>query len=127
GESFYQPMLADVVADLEAKGIARTSQGALAIFVEEDRPPALIRKRDGAYTYTTTDLATIRYRMEEWRPDFILYVVDSRQADHFKYLFAIARMWGYDGVRLEHVAFGSVLDPKTKKPIKTREGGGTTL
>ncbi len=73
GESYYQPMLADVVRDLEARGIASPSEGALVVFVGEDQPPALVRKRDGAYTYTTTDLATLRYRVERWNPESILY------------------------------------------------------
>jgi arginyl-tRNA synthetase len=126
GESFYQPMLADVVRDLEAKVIARPTEGAIGIFLAEDEPPALIRKRDGAYTYTTTDLATIRYRMDHWRPEVILYVVGAPQALHFKNLFAIARRWGYDSVALEHISFGSVLGPD-RRPFKTREGGVVEL
>jgi arginyl-tRNA synthetase len=126
GESFYQPMLTDTVRSLEEKSLARDSQGALAIFFGENEPPALVRKRDGAFTYTTTDLATIRYRMEQWHPDVVLYVVDSRQALHFKYLFDAARRWGYTEVKLEHVSFGSVLG-QDKKPIKTREGGAVEL
>jgi arginyl-tRNA synthetase len=126
GESFYQPMLAETVQNLEAKGLARDSQGALAIFFGENEPPALVRKRDGAFTYTTTDLATIRYRMDKWHPDAILYVVDSRQALHFKYLFDAARRWGYTDVKLEHVSFGSVLG-SDRRPIKTREGGAVEL
>ncbi|GIW82184.1 MAG: hypothetical protein KatS3mg105_3991 [Gemmatales bacterium] len=87
GESFYQPMLAEVVEDLLRKGIAKESEGAIAIFLNPDEPPALIRKKDGAYTYTTSDLATIQYRVREWHADTILYVVDFRQALHFKNLF----------------------------------------
>ncbi len=126
GESFYQPMLASVVEDLQKKGIAQVSQGAVAVFFGEEEPPALVRKRDGAYTYTTSDLATIRYRMEHWHPDAVLYVVDTRQALHFKNLFAIARRMGYAKVDLQHIAFGSVLG-EDRKPIKTREGGGEAL
>jgi arginyl-tRNA synthetase len=122
GESFYNPHLAGVVQSLRDQGIAQESEGAVVIFFGENESPALIRKRDGAFTYTTTDLATIRYRMEQWRPDAILYVVDFRQALHFKNLFAIARRWGYQDVALEHVSFGSVLG-NDRKPIKTREGG----
>jgi arginyl-tRNA synthetase len=122
GESFYQPMLADVVASLEAKGLAQVSDGAVVVFLSEDEPPAMIRKRDGAYTYTTSDLATIQYRLEKWHPDTILYVVDFRQALHFRNLFAVARRWGCDKVRLEHISFGSVLG-KDSRPLKTREGG----
>jgi len=126
GESFYNPQLADVVADLVNKGIAQESQGAVAIFFAEGEPPAIIRKTDGAFTYTTSDLATIRYRMERWQPSDILYVVDFRQGLHFKNLFDAARRWGYADVGLEHVSFGSVLG-KDGKPIKTREGEAVPL
>jgi arginyl-tRNA synthetase len=126
GESYYHPMLADVVRGLEAKGIAQESRGAVVVFFGENEPPAMVRKRDGAYTYTTSDLATIRYRVEQWAPDEALYVVDFRQGHHFAQLFAIARRWGYDRVKLEHVSFGSVLDDKGK-PIKTRAGTGESL
>lgn len=126
GESFYNPLLAEVVDDLEKKGLAQRSEGAVVIFFGENEPPALIRKKDGAFTYTTSDLATIRYRMEQWQPDAILYVVDFRQALHFKNLFDAARRWGYDKTALEHISFGSVLG-KDRKPIKTREGGAVEL
>ena len=101
GESFYNPMLAGVVEDLLAKAIATVSNGAVVVFLKpppddgsEHRADAVIRKKDGAFTYTTTDLATIRYRMDEWRPDAILYVVGSPQGYHFNTLFEIARRWG---------------------------------
>lgn len=127
GESFYQPMLADVVANLLDKGIAQKGEeGAIIISLGEGKPPALIRKRDGAFTYTTSDLATIRYRVKTWKPDTVLYVVDARQALHFQNLFAAARLWGYGQVELTHVSFGSVLG-EDKKPIKTREGGAVEL
>jgi len=122
GESFYNPMLAGVVDDLLAKEIARPSEGAVAIFFSEKASPALIRKRDGAFTYTTTDLATIRYRMETWKCDAALYVVDSRQALHFKNVFNVAQRWGYEKAVLEHVSFGSVLG-EDRRPLKTRDGG----
>jgi arginyl-tRNA synthetase len=124
GESFYNALLPGVVEDLLAKGVARESEGA--VVVGEGDPPALVRKRDGAFTYTTTDLATIRYRMEHWHPDAMLYVVDARQALHFKNLFEAARRWGYDRVELEHISFGSVLGPD-RKPLKTREGNAASL
>jgi arginyl-tRNA synthetase len=144
GESFYQPMLADVVNDLLKKGIAHESDGSVAVFFdacgaiadeqqfqgEGDKrraiPPALVRYRNGAASYMTTDLATIRYRMEQWKPDAILYVVGTPQSLHFKQLFAIARRWGYDGVDLEHIEFGSVLG-KDGKMLKTRDGGAPAL
>jgi arginyl-tRNA synthetase len=122
GESHYNPLLPGVVEDLLAKGVAQTSEGAVVVFLEEEKPPALVRKRDGAFTYTTTDLATIQYRVRTWDPDEVLYVVDFRQALHFKNLFEVARRWGYGKTRLEHVSFGSVLG-QDRRPLKTREGG----
>jgi arginyl-tRNA synthetase len=137
GESFYNPQLPEVVRNLLEKGIAEESRGAVVIPMtsadstedESDAagdPPALIRKSDGAFTYTTSDLATIRYRMEQWKPNSILYVVDFRQGLHFKNLFDVARRWGYAQVQFQHISFGSVLGPDGK-PIKTREGGGVEL
>ncbi|MFO0876397.1 MAG: arginine--tRNA ligase [Gemmataceae bacterium] len=128
GESFYQPMLAGVVTDLAARGIAEESQGAKVIFFgdPEKVAPSIVQKRDGAFTYTTTDLATIRYRMDQWQPDAILYVVGMPQNVHFKNLFAAARRWGYEKVDLQHVAFGSVLSAEGKM-LATRKGGNTLL
>jgi len=127
GESFYNPMLPDVVRSLGERGVAQTGEaGALIIRFGEDSPPAIVQKGDGAFTYTTTDLATIHYRVEHWHPNAMLYVVDARQAFHFKNLFEAARRWGYDNVDLEHISFGSVLGPD-RKPIKTREGGAVEL
>ena len=130
GESFFQPMLAGVVAELMADPAvrARESRGAIGIFLNgEDAPPFLIRKADGAFLYATTDLATLKWRMEHWKPDRILYVVDSRQGPHFEQLFATAKLWGcgdrqrIDGVELAHIAFGTVLG-EDGKPFKTRAG-----
>jgi arginyl-tRNA synthetase len=126
GESFYNPMLPDVAKELAAKGIAERSQGALVVFFGENDPPAIVQKGDGAFTYMTSDLATIRYRVNEWHPDAILYVVDFRQALHFKHLFDAARRWGYGNVELEHISFGSVLG-ENNRPLKTREGGVVEL
>jgi arginyl-tRNA synthetase len=121
GESFYQDRLADVAAELRAKGIARESDGAVCVFFEGEDVPMIVRKKDGAFLYATTDLATIRYRMETWQPDAILYVVDHRQALHFRHLFATARMLGYRDVELQHVSFGTVLG-EDGRPFRTREG-----
>jgi len=126
GESFYDPMLASVVADVSAKGIAEESEGAVVVFTAETPAPFIIRKRDGAFNYGTTDLATIKYRAETWNPQQILYVVDHRQGDHFRQLFAVARRWGYDQVDLEHVAFGTILGAD-RRPFKTREGDAVGL
>jgi arginyl-tRNA synthetase len=121
GESFYDPMLAGVVQDLETKGLAVESNRATVVFTEGFKAPFMVRKSDGAYSYATTDLATIQYRKSTWNPDLLLYVVDHRQGDHFKQLFAVAKRWGYDGIEMEHVAFGTVLG-KDKRPYKTRDG-----
>ncbi len=121
GESFYHNQLSDVVADLESRGLTRESDGAGCVFLEGFDAPMIVRKRDGAFLYATTDLATIRYRIERWKPDAILYVVDHRQAEHFDKLFAAARLWGYGGAALHHIAFGTVLG-KDGKPYKTRSG-----
>ncbi len=126
GESFYHPMLPGVVEDLLVRGIATVSEGAVVVFFGEGEPPALVRKSDGAYTYTTTDLATVKYRVEQWNPDAILYVVDARQAYHFKGIFDVCRRWGVEQVQLEHVQFGSVLGDD-RKPFKTREGKSAAL
>ncbi len=121
GESFYDPRLAAVVVDLQRKGLAVESEGAIVVFVEGTEAPFIVRKRNGAFTYATTDLATIQYRAETWNPEQVLYVVNARQGDHFKQLFEVARKWGYGAIDLEHVAFGTITD-KSRKPFKTREG-----
>jgi arginyl-tRNA synthetase len=121
GESFYEEALPQVVADLTACGLAQESQGAMCVFVDGFEAPFIVQKQDGAFLYATTDLATIQYRMREWQPDAILYVVDHRQSDHFKQLFATARLWGYKDVELEHISFGTVLGDDGK-PFKTRSG-----
>ncbi|WP_305808487.1 arginine--tRNA ligase domain-containing protein, partial [Staphylococcus epidermidis] len=73
GESFYQPMLAAVVEDLQAKGVTEAGEGGSVIIRFGENNVALVRKRDGAFTYTTTDLATVKYRVETWKPDAVLY------------------------------------------------------
>ena len=151
GESFYNPRLKPLVDELLAKGIARESEGALAIFFDElpqlKGNPALIRKSDGGFNYTTTDLATLAYRLETWQPDEIIYVTDGRQQLHFQQVFAAFRKWQSflsegrvtrapnsekesqglaelappKDVKLAHVWFGSILG-EDGKPFKTRSG-----
>ncbi len=121
GESFYDPMLADVVKDLEAKGLAVPSEGATVVFSEGFKAPFIVRKKDGAYNYATTDLATTKYRHQTWNPDLLLYVVDHRQGDHFQQLFSVARRWGYAEIEMVHVAFGTILG-SDRRPYKTRQG-----
>jgi len=126
GESFYQDRLRGVVKDLVDKGLARESEGAICVFVEGQPAPMIVQKQDGAFLYATTDLATIQYRTSEWKPDAILYVVDHRQSLHFEQLFAVARLWGYGDVELQHIAFGTVLG-EDGRPFKTREGTAVGL
>ncbi|MGD0651933.1 MAG: arginine--tRNA ligase [Verrucomicrobiia bacterium] len=131
GESFYNPILAGVVEELTRRGIARESEGAMCVFFEDDpelkgAAPFLIRKADGAFLYGTTDLATIKYRIEQWHPDEIVYVTDARQKLHFQQLFATARKWWKDVPDLRHVYFGSILG-EDNKPLKTREGAPVKL
>lgn len=121
GESFYNPMLADVVAEFQAKGLAVESDGAICVFIPGNAAPFIIRKRDGAFTYATSDLATIRYRVNELQADTMLYVVDTRQSEHFRLLFETAKLWGYGDHELVHVNFGTILG-KDNKPYKTRSG-----
>jgi arginyl-tRNA synthetase len=126
GESFYQDRLRGVVKNLVDKGLARESAGAICVFVEGQPAPMIVQKQDGAFLYATTDLATIQYRKQHWQPDAILYVVDHRQSLHFEQLFAVARLWGYGDVELQHVAFGTVLG-EDGRPFKTREGTAVGL
>ncbi|MCA9038948.1 MAG: arginine--tRNA ligase [Planctomycetaceae bacterium] len=121
GESYFQPFLQTVVEELQQKGLAVESQGAVCVFHEGNEAPFIVQKTDGAFTYATTDLATIRYRVEELKADCILYVVDARQGEHFKLLFETAEKWGFDKIDLRHISFGTVLGDD-KKPFKTRSG-----
>ncbi len=139
GESFYNPKLKAIVQELLQKGIAQESEGAICVFSDGSLPPkqdpwlkqeegewkpnpSLIQKRDGGFNYTTTDLATLAYRLETWRPDEILYLTGGPQQLHFNQLFAIFRRWHPEAkVKLAHVWFGSILG-EDNKPFKTRSG-----
>jgi arginyl-tRNA synthetase len=121
GESFYHDRLAGVVERLDAHGLVRESDGAKCVFLDGFDFPMIVQKRDGAFLYSTTDLATIAYREETWRPDAILYVVDHRQSGHFAQLFAATRLANLTDAELAHVSFGTVLGDDGK-PFKTRSG-----
>ncbi|MFD0691834.1 arginine--tRNA ligase [Actinomadura fibrosa] len=129
GESFYNDLLAPTVQELVDKGIAVVSDGALCAFPpgftgrEGDPLPVIIRKSDGGYNYSTTDLATIRYRVDTEHVDRMVYVVGAPQSLHFEMVFAVARMAGWlgDGVRAEHAKIGNVLGTDGKI-LKTRAG-----
>lgn len=142
GESYYNERLAGLVDEFLAKGIARESNGAVCIFSDgsckrEDDPfmvhreegwtdnPAIIRKADGGFLYATTDLATIRFRIDEWKADQIWYVVGVPQQLHFRQIFAAAQRWGATA-DFRHVAFGSILG-EDRKLMKTRTGDNVQL
>jgi arginyl-tRNA synthetase len=134
GESRYNPALPGVVAELEQKGLARPSEGAMCVFPpgfsgrEGEPVPLIVRKQEGGYGYATTDLAALRHRVQALGAQRVIYVVGSPQTQHLAMVFAAARLAGWvpDGVRLEHVAFGSVLGPD-KKMFKTRAGESISL
>jgi len=121
GESYYHEMLQPTVDLLVDRGMAKESQGAICVFLEGFDAPMIIQKQDGAFLYATTDLATVEYRMKNFKPDAMLYVVDHRQGDHFKKLFACLKQTGLADVELRHVSFGTVLG-KDGRPFKTRSG-----
>jgi arginyl-tRNA synthetase len=131
GESHYNPQLKSIVQDLSSRGLAQLSEGAMVVFFPDDpslkKHPALILKRDGAANYTTTDLATLVYRMETWQPDEIIYVTDNRQQLHFKQLFAIFNRWHPNAsAKLAHVWFGTILG-EDGKPFRARAGEAIQL
>ncbi len=121
GESFYNPMMPGIVSRLEEMGLAKESEGALIVDLsDEGLGVAIVRKSDGGYNYTTSDLACVKSRVEEYNPERIIYVTDDRQQLHFKQFFNIAAKMGYTGVQLVHVPFG--LMSYQGKAISTREG-----
>jgi arginyl-tRNA synthetase len=128
GESIYNDDLPQVVAELERTGITVVDDGALCVFIDGFAAPMIVRKSDGGFGYSATDLAAIRHRVRDLNADRIIYVVDARQSDHFDLVFAVARKAGFlpDGVITEHVAFGTVLGTDGK-PFRTRDGSVVTL
>jgi len=134
GESLYNPMLAGIVADLKAKGLAVESEGATVVFLDEYKNKegepmgVIIQKKDGGFLYTTTDIACAKYRYETLHADRVLYYIDSRQHQHLMQAWTIVRKAGYvpDSVPLEHHMFGMMLG-KDGKPFKTRAGGTVKL
>ena len=129
GESDAQPYIPDMVQMMKDKGFAYMSEGALVVDVKEDTdtkeiPPCIILKSDGASLYSTTDLATIVMRMQDYNPDAIIYLTDQRQSMHFVQVFRCARKTGLVGpdVELTHIGFGT-MNGKDGKPFKTRDGG----
>ncbi len=142
GESYYNDRLAGLVDEFLEKGIARESNGAICIFSDETKPkeedpfkvhkedgwtenPTIIRKADGGFLYATTDLATIQFRIDEWKADHIWYVVGVPQQLHFRQIFDAAARWGKT-VDFQHIGFGSILG-EDRKMMKTRSGESVGL
>lgn len=142
GESFFNDRLSGLVEELLASGLARESSGAVCIFSSGEGPdgkdpfrihkeqgwtdnPAIIRKADGGFLYATTDLATVEYRIEEWKADEIWYVVGAPQQMHFKQIFDACGRWGKKA-EFHHIAFGSILG-EDRKLMKTRSGDNVQL
>jgi len=123
GESFYNNMLAGIVNECIEKKVASESQGAIVVNLERYHLPVfIIRKSDGAYLYTTTDLATVKYRKEKFKADKIIYVVANEQSLHFRQLFATLELLGWNkDIKTEHIKFGMVLGENGKK-FSTRKG-----
>jgi arginyl-tRNA synthetase len=135
GESFYNSRLPGVIELLQQRGLVREDAGALCVFFAElegvpdelkrQKEPLIVQKQDGAFLYSTTDLATLRFRAEELAAERAIYVVDMRQSLHFKQVFAVAKLVGWP-LRTEHLGFGSVLGTDGK-PLKTRDAHGRAI
>ena len=134
GESAYNDDLANVVADLKAKGLLSESDGAQCVFMDEFKNaegnplPLIVQKAGGGYLYATTDLAATRYRANVLKADRALYFVDQRQALHFQMVFSAARLAGFvpASMQLEHMGFGT-MNGADGRPFKTRDGGTVKL
>jgi arginyl-tRNA synthetase len=129
GESFYNSHLENVVTELDERGLLKEDDGALCVFLDGftnkdgDPLPLIVKKTDGGYNYATTDLAAIRYRVNDDKAERIIYVTDAGQANHFAAVFQVARKAEFlpDTVEVVHVPFGLVLGEDGKK-LKTRSG-----
>ena len=134
GESFYNDDLVPVVKELQDKGLAKESEGAQVVFLQEladkdgNPSPVIIQKQGGGFLYATTDLAALRYRVKTLHANRIMYFIDARQSLHLQQVFTIARKANFVGnnVSLEHLAFGTMMG-NDGKPFKTRTGGTVKL
>ena len=129
GESDAEPYIPWLIQDLQDKGLAYESQGALVVDVTEptdskELPPCIVRKSDGAALYATSDLGTIIEREKEYKPVKYIYITDKRQALHFTQVFRVAKKAGYvnEDTPMVHIGFGT-MNGKDGKPFKTRDGG----
>ncbi len=134
GESMYNAMLPAIVSDPKQKGLAIEDDGAVVVFLDEfknkdgEAMGVIVQKRDGGFLYTTTDIASAKYRYETLHADRVLYFIDSRQHQHLMQAWTIVRKAGYapENISLEHHAFGMMLG-KDGRPFKTRTGGTVRL
>jgi arginyl-tRNA synthetase len=134
GESAYNADLQDLVAQLQAQGLAVSDEGAQVVFLQEladkkgQPSPVIVQKKDGGYLYTTTDLAALAYRANQLNADRILYFIDARQSLHLQQVFTLSKKAGWvpQSVLLEHHAFGTMMG-EDGKPFKTRSGGTVKL
>ncbi|WP_083172634.1 arginine--tRNA ligase [secondary endosymbiont of Trabutina mannipara] len=134
GESMYNKMLPNIVEDLQKKGLAVESEGSIIVFLNEFKNKkgnpmgVILKKKDGAYLYTTNDIACAKYRYEKLKADRIIYYIDSRQHQHLMQAWTIVRKAGYvpESIPIEHHMFGMMLG-KDGKPFKTRDGGTVKL
>jgi len=126
GESFYEDKMKAIIESAKKKGIAQKSRGALVIVLPGMNVPLMLLKSDGATTYETRDLATIKYRLEKWKPDLIVYEVGADQRFHFEKVFKAAEMLGYSkGIKLKHIAHGLIRWEDRK--FSTRKGDTIAL
>jgi len=133
-ESFYNKDLSDILTDLKNKKLAVQDQGAQVVFLDEladkngSPSPVIVQKSGGGYLYSTTDLASLRYRNDVLGADRVLYFIDARQSLHMKQMFILAKKAGFvsEEISLEHHAFGTMMG-KDGKPFKTRSGGTVKL
>jgi len=127
GESFYNSRIPAIVKEMQEKGFVKNEDGALCIFTKANPVPLFLVKRDGGYGYDSTDLACLKYRIQEEKMKRILYVTDLGQEKHFMAIFEAGTRAGWtDGVSMEHVGFGMV-QGEDKKRFRTRDGGTVRL
>lgn len=122
GEAFYEGMFEEIIKECIDRGVAKESEGALIIEYPDGMAPGIVRKSDGASTYLTRDLATVKYRIENWKPDFVIYEVGVEQSLHFKQIFAAVELLGWAKKEdFYHLPHGLYLSPNGKK-FSTRRG-----
>jgi arginyl-tRNA synthetase len=127
GESFYNPLLGDVVKELTERGIAVESEGAKVIWVKGYDAPLIVQKTGGGFGYATTDLAALRFRVRDLKATRVIVVTDARQSQHFRMFLDAAKRAGWlEAVEFDHIMFGMILG-EDGTPLKTRSGESVKL